>query len=54
MNELHTLIATLEAQAQALREHAAKDVAKVRAEVTRAEQVVRDEITGLIDRLKRL
>jgi hypothetical protein len=54
MNELHTLIATLEAQAQVLREHAAKDVARVRAEVIRAEQVVRDEITALVDRLRQL
>lgn len=54
MNELHALIATLESQAQALREHAAKDVATVRADVIKAEHAVRDEITGLIDKLKKL
>lgn len=54
MDSLHTLIASLEDQLTELREHAAKDVAAVAAEVAKAETVVRSELQALLAKLKAL
>lgn len=54
MNELHTLIATVEEQLAELKAHAAKDVATVREDVSKAEVTVRAELSALVAKLKNL
>lgn len=54
MNSLHTLISTLEDQLTELKEHAAKDVEVVEADVAKAETTVRAELQALLAKLKAL
>ena len=54
MNELHQLISTLQGQLAELREHAAKDITAVKADVVSVEQTVKTELASLLARLKDL
>lgn len=54
MNELQTLIQTLETQLAGLRQHADKDVAELRGEVTRVEAAVKAELAALVGKLGHL
>jgi hypothetical protein len=54
MDELHTLIATLEAQLAALKDYAGTDVTMVRDDVVKAKDLVESEIGSLVTKLRNL